>query len=231
MHLPQRVRNGRTFRISGCKDQALLRRKLGAAAVRPCAAERFPVEERVRARAVPLVEHEAAIHFVASDVKVPAITIFACAIGRECDQATTVSFSTDKVALINGAIVAQSALTVSFVAKPLALVRAAVGMVPAACAEHAVVQPLPLIPGAVMPQKHAVTVPLPPYKLPVVLPVHELEFAAMPRGKGSSGHRMSEFINGADGRLQAGAAELIRNVRLVGQSGMKQSSINMKRSL
>jgi hypothetical protein len=72
-----------------------------------------------------------------------------------------------------------------------------------------------------MPQKRTVTVPLPPYKLPVVLPVHELEFAAMPRGKGSSGRGMTEFINGTDGRLQAGAAELIRNVRLVGQSGMK----------
>ena len=221
MHLPQRVRNGRAFRISGCHDQALARRKLGAAAVHPRAAERFSVEERVRARAVPLVEHEMAIHFVTSGVKVLAITIFACAIGSECDQATTVSFSTDKVALINGAIVAQSALTVNFVAQPLALVRAAVRMVPAARAEHAVVQPLPLIPGAVMPQKRTVTVPLPPYKLPVVLPVHELEFAAMPRGKGSSGRGMSEFINGTDGRLQAGAAELIRNVRLVGQSGMK----------
>ena len=221
MHLPQRVRNGRAFRISGCHDQALARQKLGAAAVHPCAAERFSVEERVRARAVPLVGHETAIHFVASGVKVPAITIFACAIGSECDQATTVSFSTDKVALINGAIVAQSALTVNFVAQPLALVRAAVRMVPAARAEHAVVQPLPLIPGAVMPQKRAVTVPLPPYKLPVVLPVYELEFAAMPRGKGSSGRGMSEVINGTDGRLQAGAAELIRNVRLVGRSGMK----------
>ena len=68
MHLPQRVRNGHTFRIRGYQDQALPRRERGAAAVHPCAAERFSVEERVRARAVPLVGHEEAIHCVTSAV-------------------------------------------------------------------------------------------------------------------------------------------------------------------
>ena len=107
------------------------------------------------------------------------------------------------------------------VAQPLAFVGAAVGVMPAARATHVAVQPLPLIPGAVMPQKDAVTVPLPPYKLPVVMPVAELDSAVMPRGKWSSGGGVSVFMNGAVGRLQARAAELIGNVRLVGQSGIK----------
>ncbi len=132
MHLPQCFCDSRAFRINRSQRQTLPEkicrvfflpsRKLGAAAIHPRAAERFAVEESVRAGTVPLVEFKAAIHLVASapGVIIKRTQILGCStIGKECDQATTVSAAFDEFALIDRTVVTISTIAMPFAVRPL----------------------------------------------------------------------------------------------------------------